>query len=132
MTINLLRNSRVTPSLSAYAFLFGPFLFDKTPLAPPGTKVLIHNKPQKRASWAYHGEEGWYIGPSLHHYRCVRCFIPATRRERDADTVDYFPHGDAFPTITIDDHIKYALQDIVAILKDKKFINANPSLVRLL
>jgi hypothetical protein len=42
LTLNLLRNSRVNPKLSAYAYLFGNFNFNKTPLAPPGTKVIVH------------------------------------------------------------------------------------------
>ena len=44
ITLNLLRNSRVHPQLSAYTHLHGPFDFNKTPMAPPGTKVIIHEK----------------------------------------------------------------------------------------
>ena len=56
----------------------GQFDFRATPLAPPGTKVLIHHKPGHRHSWDPHGQEGLYIGPSLQHYRCVKCFIPSS------------------------------------------------------
>ena len=45
LTVNLLRNSRVNPSLSAWAYLFGNHDFNRVPLAPPGTKVIIHIKP---------------------------------------------------------------------------------------
>ena len=65
LTLNLLHTSRVNPKLSAYAYLFGNFDFNKTPLAPPGTKVLIHKKTKVCGSWDYHGVEGWYVGPSL-------------------------------------------------------------------
>ena len=58
LTINLLRNSRINPSLSAHAYLNGIHDFNKTPLAPPGTKVMFHSKADKRASWAFHGEDG--------------------------------------------------------------------------
>ena len=84
LTLNLLK-------LSADAYLNGNFDFNKTPLAPPGTKVVIHLKPDQRASWSYHGEEGWYVGPSMEHYRCVKCYIPSTARERDVDTLQFFP-----------------------------------------
>ena len=57
LTLNLLRASRLHPHLSAYAELFGNFIFTKTPLAPPGTKFVFHNKPGQRASWAFHGQE---------------------------------------------------------------------------
>ena len=46
ITLNLLRTSRVNTTLSAYTYLFGNYDFNKTPLAPPGTKVLIHKKKQ--------------------------------------------------------------------------------------
>ena len=47
ITLNLLRNARVNPKLSAYSYIFGPFNFMATPLAPPGTKVIAHTNPQK-------------------------------------------------------------------------------------
>ena len=37
LTLNLMRNSRLNPKLSAYAQLFGNFDFNATPIAPPGT-----------------------------------------------------------------------------------------------
>merc|ERR1711884_545352 len=64
LTVNLLRNARVNPTLSAWSYLFGPFDFNKTPLAPPGTKLVIHKKPANRKSWDFHGEDGYYIGPA--------------------------------------------------------------------
>ena len=51
ITLNLLRNSRANPKLSSYAYLFGNFDFNATPLAPPGTKVLVHIKVGQRGSW---------------------------------------------------------------------------------
>ena len=73
LTLNLLRKSRTHPHLSAYALLYGTFDFNRTPLAPPGTKVIIHDKSTKRVSWAYHGQIGFYIGPAFEHYRCMTC-----------------------------------------------------------
>jgi hypothetical protein len=81
LTLNLLRSSRVNPTLSAYAYVHGNFDFNKTPLAPLGTRVVVHLKPDKRPSWAFHAEEGWYVGPSMEYCRCVKCYIPATSRE---------------------------------------------------
>jgi hypothetical protein len=64
ITINLLRASQRNPQVSAHSVLEGNFNFDATPMAPPGTKVLIHEKPQQRGSWDPHGIEGWYLGPA--------------------------------------------------------------------
>ena len=58
LTLNLLRSARFQPKLSAHAYLFGQFDFNSTPLAPPGTKVLVHSKPDNRASWDPNGKEG--------------------------------------------------------------------------
>jgi hypothetical protein len=69
ITLNLLRPSRRDPKISAYNMLEGTFDYNKTPLAPPGTKVIIHEKPQQRKTWDPHGTEGWYLGPAMEHYR---------------------------------------------------------------
>ena len=41
LTLNVLRSSRVNPKL---------YDFNKTPLAPPGTKVIVHLKPDQRCN----------------------------------------------------------------------------------
>ena len=46
-TMNLLRFAQVTPKLSAYAYLFGNFYYNKTPLVSPGTSNLVHTKVEK-------------------------------------------------------------------------------------
>eukprot|EP00978_Attheya_sp_CCMP212_P005327 scaffold11894_cov53-Attheya_sp.AAC.5 len=68
ISLNLLRGSCLNPKLSAYAQVHGAFDFNRTPLAPPGTKVLIHEKPDVLASWAAYAVDGWYVGPALLHY----------------------------------------------------------------
>ena len=45
LTLNLLRPSRLNPKLSPYAQLEGAFDFNRTPPAPPGTPVIVHEKP---------------------------------------------------------------------------------------
>jgi hypothetical protein len=57
ITLNLLRTSRLNPKLSAHTQLHGVFNFNKTLLAPPGTRALIFEDPATRASWAPHGKE---------------------------------------------------------------------------
>jgi hypothetical protein len=87
MTINMLRASRLNPKLSAYAIMFGEFNFDRTPLAPPGTPVIVHEKPDNRKTWVAHGVEGFYIGPAMDHYRCFKAWIEKTQAERTCDTL---------------------------------------------
>ena len=54
LTLNLLRTSRINPNLSAEEQLNGIFNCNKTPLAPPGIKILSFNMPSHRASWTEH------------------------------------------------------------------------------
>ena len=118
LTLNLLRTSRVNPSLSAYAYLFGSFDFNKTPMAPPGTQVVIHEKPKQRTSWGYHGLDAWYTGPSLEHYRCIKCYVPSTRKQRVTDTAAFIPTVIPIPELRTKDMLKQAALDIVHLLNN--------------
>ena len=117
LTLNLLRPSRFNPNISAHHFLYGHFDFNSTPLAPPGIKVIAHLKPEQRASWELQGENGYYIGPSLEHYRCIKCYFPKHRSERVCDTVEFIPHIIPVPETKLEDFLRQAAGDIVNILK---------------
>ena len=91
ISLNVISKSRSLPHISAYTYIFGEFGFNCTPLAPPGTIVVMHNRPKYCASWAPHGENGWYVGPAMEHYRCHKAYIPKTRAERISDTVQFPP-----------------------------------------
>ena len=122
ITLNLLRSARRNPSLSAYAALLVNFDFNATPLAPPGTRVLVHEKSYNRKSWAGHGTQGWYIGPALEHYRCFRCYMPETHSERNVDTVEFFPVTTPFPKVATEDYLRQAAKDILDILQEPQKI----------
>ena len=91
LTLSMLRASRQYPQISAYTVLEGIFDFNKTPLAPLGTKVILHEKLSQKLSWYLHGTEGWYLGQALEHYRCYRVFVNKTKDERVTDTFEFFP-----------------------------------------
>ena len=67
----------------------------------------------------------WYIGPSLDHYRCVKCYIPRTGSIIDVDTVDWFPHHISFPTVTKEDQLVKAAEDIVSVLQAPTPVSPN-------
>ena len=124
LTLNLLRPSRLNPKLSAYAQLEGTFDFNRTPLAPPGTRVIVHEKPSQRRTWAPHGIDGWYIGPALDHYQCYRIWIPSTHAERIADTIQVFPTILRTPTLSHRDATLQAARELTHALQNLN--NANP------
>ena len=118
MTLNLMRESRCNPKLSAYNYLHGMYNFATTPLAPAGTKVIIHMKPNNRASWQYHGRTGWYIGPAHDHYRCFRCFVPSTGKEIVTDSLRFIPQKLIFPKVSINDTLQDSMNKIIRVLQD--------------
>lgn len=120
LTLNLLRNSRINPKLSSWAYLFGNHDFNKVPLLPPGTQVIIHSKPNDRKSWDYHGVDGWYIGPAEHHYRCVKCYVPKTHAERITDTIAVIPRNIPIPKATLDEHVRATSENLISLLANKK------------
>jgi hypothetical protein len=63
ITLNLLRTSRLHPQLSAAAHFHGIVDYNKTAFAPPGCKIIAHEKPGKRRTWAPHGQHGYSLGP---------------------------------------------------------------------
>ena len=48
LTLNLLRTSRINPRLSAEEQLNGIFDFNRTPIGPLGTRVVVHEMPDTR------------------------------------------------------------------------------------
>ena len=50
-TLNMLRGSRINPKLSAYQQLNGRYDYNRTPMAPPGIRVLAHVKSKVRGTW---------------------------------------------------------------------------------
>jgi hypothetical protein len=87
----MLRFSRWNPNKSANQEVYGSFDFNKTPLAPLGTKALIYDDPASRASWALHATNGFYVGPASNHYRCLRFYIPSTGCFCFSDTWHLYP-----------------------------------------
>ena len=55
-------------NLSAHAYRFVNYNFNKKSLAPPGSKVVIHAKPTEQHTWNLDGKEGFYVGSALNHY----------------------------------------------------------------
>ncbi len=50
-TLNLLRQSKVAPKISAYAHIHGPHDYMKKPFAPLGCTIQAHIKPEDCRTW---------------------------------------------------------------------------------
>jgi hypothetical protein len=81
ITLNLLWASQLHPQLSAAAHCHGLMDYIKTAFGPPGCKIIAHEKPAQRRTWAAHGQPGWSLGPIMHHYRYQSVCITVTASE---------------------------------------------------
>jgi hypothetical protein len=118
LTLNLLRKSRINPRMSAYAQLNGHFESNRTPLAPPGTRVIEHEKPDQGAYWDPHGVDGYYLGPALDHYRCYQFHITKTKGTRIVDTVEFSPSKTAMPHTSSKDLASIAALELSNVLQE--------------
>jgi hypothetical protein len=130
----MLRRSRINPKLSAYTQISGVFDYNRTPLAPIGTKTVVHlrTKQNGRTTFGDHGVIGWTIGPALDHYRHWKFYIPKTRGTRVSDTVVFLPEKNSMPTTASADRASTALEELTEALKNltaaKPFLNTGNKL----
>jgi hypothetical protein len=99
ITLNLLRTSRLHPQLSAAAHYHGLVDYNKAAFAPPGCKIIAHEKPGKQRTWAPHGQHGYSLGPAMHHYRCQNVYISTTASKCIVDTLEFCPHNYQLPQL---------------------------------
>jgi hypothetical protein len=118
ITLNLLRTSRLHPQLSAAAHYHGLVDYNKTAFAPPGCKIIAHEKPGKRRTWAPRGQHGYSLGPAMHHYRCQNVYILTTASERIVDTLELFPHNYQMPQLSSTDRLLMAAKDMTDALQN--------------
>ena len=116
MNLNTLCTSSANPKLLAYAAIFSIHDFNRCPLAPPGTKVIVHEKTDNRRSWSPYVMYDWYIDPSMKNYGYVQCFMPTTSSLHNVYTLAFFPAAIPFPKTETEYYLQLSVGDISAIL----------------
>jgi hypothetical protein len=116
-TLNMLRPCRPNPLLLAYEALEGSFSFNATPMAPLGTEVLVHMKPNRRSTWGYHASKPWYLSLLPNHYRCIQVLMADTGGEHITDTFRFCHHAISVPSITATDRILDATTRLTAAIE---------------
>ncbi len=89
ITINPVQQSNAAPNVLAYAHLSGPFDYNKMPLTPMGYEALVHEKTDKRGTWACHLVDGWYLFTSSEHCCTHNCHIKHNRSKQLSITVQF-------------------------------------------
>ena len=92
------------------------YSFDATPMAPFGTKTLIHLKNASRHTWGYHALKAWYNGPSLKHYRIIKS-VAEFGALRLSDTFKFKHHAITTPTVTWVDIIVKATRTLATAIQ---------------
>ena len=101
MTLNMLKQTWLTPELLAYEQVRGIHNFEQTPLAPLVCKVKIYEKSHKRINYSRQSVSRWYIGPSVHHYRCYNCYNIDTGGETTPDIIAFLPEFMKMPNYSL-------------------------------
>ena len=131
ITLNLLRQSNATPTVSAHAHFTGPFDYNKMPLAPMGCAAQIHEKTDNRGTWHYHSVDGWYLFTSEHHYRVHNCHVKNTRSERLTDTVHLQHKTITNPQVSHADKVMAAISDCSKAIKGMTATENDPNMRQL-
>ena len=114
ITCNILRRSRLNPTISAYHQLHGhKYNWNAHPLAPPGTRAVIHVSPTLRTAWGPRGVDAWYCGPALDHYRCHHFYVPDTRAMRISGTYELYPQHCHLPTLSQSQHLHQVIRELL-------------------
>jgi hypothetical protein len=118
ITINHLRKYIPNPRISAYEGIHKKkYDFKAHPMAPFGMKILIHDKPSDRGSWAPHGQPGYYKGPALQHYRSWHTYCISTQASRVTDTIHWLPEPLHMPGSSPSEMITAAISDLTAAIR---------------
>jgi hypothetical protein len=81
-------------------------------MAPPGTKAIIYDDANSRASWAPRGLDAWLLGPSKDHYRCHLYYVPETTRYCVSGSADLFPQHCVAPPFSNKTHVNKLSEEI--------------------
>jgi hypothetical protein len=118
ITLNLLRTLRLHLQLSAAAHFNGLVDYNKTDFSPPGFKIIAHEKPGKRRTWAPHVQHGYSLGPAMHHNLCQNVYISSTANERIVETLKLFPHNYQMPQLSSTERLIMAAKDMTEALQN--------------
>jgi hypothetical protein len=117
-TLNMLRPFRINPTMRAYKAIHGPYDWNRFPLAPPGCKAVIYKAQELHGSWASHGTNAWYVGPSLDHYQCNHFFVPETRAYWVSGLAELFLQHCQVPYLMWNKHLQEVINELVTTLHE--------------
>ena len=83
----LLSMLNVNPKISSYAHVCGQHDYNAKSCVPIGMGSLVHDKPNRRKTFAAHCRKGYVLGTSFEHYRAWNIWMINTRATQVSATV---------------------------------------------
>jgi hypothetical protein len=83
------------------------------PLTPIGCEAQVHEKTNKRGTWACHLGDRWYLFTSPEHYCTHNCHIKHTKSKQFSDTVQFQHKCITNPSITHANKVLQALAECI-------------------
>ncbi len=117
LTLNLLRQSKVAPKISAFAHIHSPHNYMKKPFAPLGCAIQAHVKLEDCRTWNPRADARFSLGTSMQHHQCFWVYIIKTRATRISNTVFFKHQYITNPTISPESHVAVAAQQLATALK---------------
>jgi len=117
LTLNLLRQSKVAPKISAFAHVHGHHDYMKNPFAPLGCAIKAHVKLEDRQMWDARLDAGFSLGTSMQHHRCFCMYITKTRATRIGNTVFFKHQYITNRTVSPESHVVAAAQQLATALQ---------------
>ncbi len=111
-TLNMLRALRIDPTKLAYKVLYGPYDWNRYPLALLGCKAVVYKDRDIRGSWALRGVDGWYLDPLMDHYQCDIYYIPETCGYWVSGSTKILPQHCQIPDMTLHQHFQVLMDEL--------------------
>ena len=120
----MMRTSRRNSNISAYEDMEGPFDWNRTPIAPLGSKSVIYAEPDKRPLWGPHACDAFYVGRTQFHYRLKEFYMCDTHGFTTAVGKIYPAHCRE-PAISEADIMISAAADLIKSMRGTVSVTAN-------
>ena len=97
----------------------GEYHFDATPVATPGSEMLMHEKPNRRKTFGLNTKKAWSTSPCFKHYQIFKGILQSTGAEKMTDTVRFKHHAIIIPQLTPADRIMEASRQLYDTIKQQ-------------
>ncbi len=118
LTLNLLCQPNVAPTVSAYQYVHGAFDYNRMPLAPMGCAVQVHKSNERRGTWVANPIDGWYLQTSPKYNHCHIVYMKNSRSKRVSDSVHFKHKYITQSTLTPEDTVVKAINDLTHALRE--------------